>query len=221
MQVKGLAKLVAGTALVATLGLATEASALPKIIVGTGFGGIAGNGDSGTDAFGQPWTWGYTKGTDVLPAGLSAWGNPGLGDGELTGYAGSRPATAFYIVFLTSGDDSFINTTASPMPGGYDEETRMTVNGVAWTPVFKPAVDPLGVGFIAPAGSQLVPGEDYFINVIFTNGDLSGANAGFSAVFASTVPEVSTWALMLLGVGAVGGTLRNARRRHATESVGA
>jgi hypothetical protein len=221
MQVKDMVKLGAGVAILAALGLGTAARAGDTDIPGTGFDGIAGDGNSGTDAFGQPWAWSYTLGTDVLPAGLSAWGNPGLGAGELTGYAGSKPATDFFISFLTSADDTFINTTASPMPGGYDEETRMTVNGIAWTPEYEPAVDPLEVNFIAPAGDELVAGDSYFVNVIFTNGDLSGANAGFSAVFSSAVPEASTWALMLLGVAAVGGTLRNARRRLATESVGA
>jgi hypothetical protein len=221
MRANSLVKVLAGTALVAALGLATAAQAVDKDIPGTGFAGVAGDGNTGTDAFGQPWAWGFTTGCCSVPAGLSAWGNPGLGAGELSGYAGSVPATDFFISFLTSDTDTHILTTPSPMPGGYDEDTRMTVNGVAWTPVYDPAVDPLEVNFIAPKGSTLVAGDSYFVNVVFDTGNISGADSGFSAIFSSSVPEASTWAMMIFGIAGVGGALRSARRNQRTSYIGA
>jgi hypothetical protein len=221
MHVNNVVKFAAGTALVAVLGLTgVAAQAADVTIPGTGFAGIAGNGNTGTDAFGQPWAWSFTTGVGGVAPGLSAWGSPGLGAGEISGYDGSKPATDFAIAFLTSGTGTFINTAPSPGPGGYNEFTRMTVNGVAWTPVYSPGTDPLEVDFIAPAGSTLTNGEDYFVNVIFTTGDLSGANAGFSAVFSSSVPEASTWAMMIFGMAAAGGAMRSARRKYDTASLG-
>ncbi|HEY1926327.1 MAG TPA: PEPxxWA-CTERM sorting domain-containing protein [Caulobacteraceae bacterium] len=228
MRAIGLVKLLAGTALVATLGLATVAqAAVDKDIPGTGFAGIAGDGNSGTDAFGQPWNWGTTAGVGGVPAGLSSWGNPGLGDGEINGYNGSIPATDFFVSFLTSEEGTYIREDPSPMVGGYDEETRFTscnTSGggcVAWTPVYDPAVNPLEVNFIAPAGTELVKGDFYFVNVVFTTGNLTGGDAGFSAVFSSTVPEASTWAMMIFGIAGVGGALRSSRRNQRTSFIGA
>jgi PEP-CTERM motif len=221
MQVRIVAKLVAGTTLVAALGLAASAQAYD--IPGTGFSAFPGGGNSGTDAFGQPWSWGYTTGGYGVPAGLSVWGVPGLGDGEVDDYNGSVPATDFFVAFLTSATGTYINTTPSSGPGGYNEETRFTVCAptcVAWTPVYNPAVDPLEVDFYAPAGSSLVKGDEYFVNVVFTTGALSGTNAGFSAVY-SAIPEPASWAMMLLGVAGVGGALRSARRKHEMAALDA
>jgi hypothetical protein len=83
---------------------------------------------------------------------------------------------------------------------------------VEWTPVFSNPTDAHEVDFFAPAGSSLTYGEQYFVNVVMTNGLTSGANAGFSAVFTA-VPEPSTWAMMLVGIGGVGATMRMARRK--------
>jgi hypothetical protein len=220
MKINPLGKVVAGSALVATLGLAATAQATTFVdIPGTGFAGIAGNGNSGTDAFGQPWTWSKTLGGNGVAKGLSVWGLPGLGDGEVNHYEGSVPAADFFISFLTSTTGAFIDTKASALPTGYDEETRFTVCSttcVAWTPVYDPATNPLEVNFLAPAGSTLVKGDEYFVNAVFTNGKLSGKDAGFSAVFAAPAPEPAAWALMLIGIAGVGGAMRSARRKHAS-----
>jgi opacity protein-like surface antigen len=226
MQVKNVAKFAAGTALVAALGLAAAAHATDQPLPGTGFAGIAGNGNTGTDAFGQTWTWSKTTGVGGVAAGLSAWGLPGLGDGEVDGYNGSVPASDFFIAFLTSMTGTYINTAPSSGPGGYNEETRFTScnssggDCVAWTPVYDTPTNPLEVNFIAPAGTVLVKGDDYFVNVIFTTGALSGANAGFSAVYSANVPEPAAWAMMLLGIAGVGGAMRSARRKQGAAVVG-
>jgi hypothetical protein len=215
-------KLLAGAALVATLGLAAGANATSYVIVpGSGFDGVAGGPDSGTDGFGNPWNWNHTlgpAGTESPGAGFSAWGDPGLGDGEVL-YKGSTPADAFFISFVVDHTGATFNETPSPMTGGYDEWTRMTVNGVEWTPVFLDSDNE--VDFYAPAGVHVTPGEDYFVNVIFNEKNLSGANIGFSAVWANAVPEASTWAMMIVGIAGVGGALRTARRNQRTSFIGA
>ena len=82
--------------------------------------------------------------------------------------------------------------------------------------MYDPTVNPLEVNFEGPAGSTLVKGDEYFVNVVFTNGKLSGKDAGFSAVFAAPTPEPAAWALMLIGIAGIGGALRSARRKHAS-----
>jgi hypothetical protein len=176
-------------------------------IPGTGYAsfatGVPGTGDSGTDAFGNPWEWNLTLGpasSSSPGAGFSAWGTPGLGAGEVP-YGSSTPANDFEISFLTVVTGASILETPSPFAGGYNEFTRFDAGGVEWTPTY---VGGSQVIFTAPAGTWLTSGEDYFVNVVFTNGTLNGSNAGFSAVFTATVPEAPTWAMMLLGFAGLG-----------------
>jgi hypothetical protein len=211
-------KLAAGAALVAVLALAAPAYAYEDgVIPGTGYSafasGVKGKGDSGVDAFGNPWTWGTTLGgvTKGVPKGWSSWGTPGLGDGEAV-YKSSTPAVDFEITFLEPiGTPSAISKIKSPGPGGYNETTRFdacATTCVEWSDVF---VGPNQVDFFAPLGTELVKGEHYFVNVVFDNGKLSGVNSGFSAAFTGVVPEISTWAMMLFGIGTIGANLRHRR----------
>jgi hypothetical protein len=214
MQVRNIARLFAGTALL--VGLASSAAAADQIIPGTGYAGLAGNGNTGTDAWGQPWSWNHTIGSDpsVAPAGLSAWGTPGLGAGTVSHYGSHVAATDFEISFVTTLAD--LNQTASPFAGGYNETTRFDVCSptcVEWTPVFSNAGGAHEVDFFAPSGSSLHYGDAYFVNVVFSNGLPDGSNSGFSAVFTGNVPEPSTWAMMLVGLGGIGAAMRMARRR--------
>jgi PEP-CTERM motif len=194
-------------AVVVLIGIAGSAHAAGVVIPGTGYAGIAGNGPSGTDAWGNPWTWSTTTGCCGVAAGLAAWGNPGLGDGEST-YGSSTPATGFEISFVNPLAN--INETASTSAGGYNEFTRFTADGVAWTPHF---IGGNEVVFSAPVGDSLTAGEDFFVNVIFDESSsvVNGSTTGFTAVFTA-VPEPASWALMLLGAGMIGGGLRMNRR---------
>ena len=117
------------------------------------------------------------------------------------------PANDFEISFvLPLGTD--ILQTPSPFTGGYNEFTRFEVcsagSCTAWNPVFSNASGAHEVSFFAPAGTFLTAGESYFVNVVFNTGDVSGANAGFSAAFTSAVPEPTTWAMMILGFFSIG-----------------
>ncbi|MBV8684432.1 MAG: PEP-CTERM sorting domain-containing protein [Caulobacteraceae bacterium] len=200
--------------------LATAANAVTYVIVpGSGYDSVAtgktGKGNSGTDAFGNTWQWNKTvdaKGSISPGKGYSAWGTPGLGNGDAT-YEGSAPADAFFISFVVDHTGATFNKTASPFANGYNEFTRFSVcttTCVAWTPMFLSNSNE--VDFYAPAGDELKDGEKYFVNVVFNQKTLSGKNIGFSADFATAVPEPGSWALMILGAGAVGAAMRGRRR---------
>ena len=45
------------------------------------------------------------------------------------------------------------------------------------------------------------------------------SNTNITAIFQSGVPEPATWALMVLGIGGIGASLRTARRRQALAAV--
>ncbi|WP_294541781.1 hypothetical protein [uncultured Rhodoblastus sp.] len=191
--------LLASLALLAVVGAPAHAGT----IIFDSYSTAAGNPpvNSGTDAQGQPWSWGFSLG------GNSAWGAPGIGLGEntfntLTSYKANNFEISF-VYFSTTG----IDQTPSSGPGGYNDQTRFTsdVGGTltAWTPVFDGTKV---VGFHAPTGVFLSNGDTYFVNVVFNGGDLSGANAGYTAGFSYTtaVPEISTWAMMLAGFAGLG-----------------
>jgi hypothetical protein len=200
-------QLLAGAAMLALSAFPAYAT---DIITFDGFSSSAGQGNSGTDTQGSPWVWNKTS------LGYSAWGVPGLGEGEAvfnttTGYK----AEDFSVSFVHFGT-SIIDETPSPGPGGYNEYTRFTsyVGGVlyAWTPVYDGTKN---VTFTAPsAAAWLSNGDTFFVNIVFDEKTLSGSNTGFTAAF-SAIPEVSTWAMMLAGFGALGfvGIGRNKKAR--------
>ena len=180
------------------------------------YSSTAGAGNSGTDAFGNTWNGSTTYGAPYAGpgAGFSAWGSPGLGSGDAT--YGTAPAATQFTVRFAYDSSTAIDQTLSPFPGGYNEYTRFTDDstGVAWTPTYFGE----GVTFTAPTGDSLKAGDSYFANVVFTGSDLSGANAGFTASFGA-VPEPASWALMLAGVGLLGGALRGQRRADRKREV--
>jgi hypothetical protein len=61
--------------------------------------------------------------------------------------------------------------------------------------------------YIAPAT------KDYLLNFNFISGKTPAKDVLLDAVnLSSAVPETSTWAMMILGLGAVGGALRRRRQ---------
>ncbi|MBV8105662.1 MAG: hypothetical protein JO223_13750 [Hyphomicrobiales bacterium] len=195
------------------LGGSAQATTVP--IADTIFTGFGSN--TGTGAFGNPWHWSKTAGpksADSPGAGYSVWGTPGLGDGVVP-YDDATPASDFEVSFTPFPGPLAINFTPSPMPGGYDEWTRFSVcnsagkDCVAWTPT---EISPSSVEFFAPMGSMLTSGDHFFVNVVFDEKNLTGKNTLFLAYFTTSVPEVSTWAM--LGIGFAGiGVLGLSRRR--------
>ena len=93
---------IAGAVLATAIGLAsfTTAQAAPVVVAGSAFAGLAGGGNTGVDAYGNPWLWNSTSGSPgPTPAGRGAWGSPGLGAGTTDLYGGTA-ATDFHIAFV-------------------------------------------------------------------------------------------------------------------------
>jgi hypothetical protein len=189
-------------------GAATAYADVPEIFIdGSGYTGTAGDGNTGTDAFGNPWRWTKTTAGGFSPgAGFSVWGTPGLDFGNATydDKVTDVPANDFQISFVGFGLS--INQTLSPgTPADFTQYTRFeSWNGsefVAWTPVYDGTKT---VTFYAPAGVTLTNGSEYFVNVLLNQKTWSGENAGFTAGFSAAVPEASTWVMLGLGFAAVG-----------------
>ncbi len=210
-------KALVGAALASVMVAGTAANA--GIITQYGYDSIAPGPNSGKDAFNNPWTWNKTLGpkSKTSPGkGYSAWGTPGLGDGVVK-YEGSNPSDDFAVSF-----DYFVNAAidqaAATSGGGYQETTRLSVDGVLWIPTYN-GTD--SVVFDAPAGDWITKGETYFVNIVFDGKQgnlLNGKTAGFSATWSATVPEASTWAMLgigFAGIGLVGRTRRRKGSRYA------
>ncbi len=186
---------------IAALGMGLFANA-PAYAMLAPFGG----GATGTDPLGHAWTANNTS-------GISSWGEPGNGDGTI----GFNPATfsspdanphatEFDFIFL-KGVSGTINRFGS---SAFEDVTT----GAAWTPTY---VGSLGqeVDFKAPSGTQISPGDKFFVNVIFTGAvdprTFSFAGLWEDAAFTTSVPEPASMAIFgagLLGLAAFG------RRKH-------
>ena len=136
-------------------------------------------------------------------------------------YKSATPATDFGVVFFNPFDSLLaINETPTNSVQGFTEWTRFESysGGVytEWTPVY---ISPQQVDFFAPAGVELTWGEQYFVNVLFTQKTVSGAtNTGFVAAFSGNIPETSTWAMLgigFAGIGLLGMTKRRKAPRYA------
>jgi hypothetical protein len=165
---------------------------------------FTGTGPSGVDTYGHPWSWQLN-----LAGTASAWGSPGLGLATFT-WAGP-PTGDFYVDFDVLPAGVTIDQTAPSGPLGYEETTRfsnvsaMSGAGALWTITQVSADD---IHFVAPAGAALMPGNQFFYNIVFT-GLVDPTTVGFVASYSPAVPLPS--AFMLLGPGLLG--LVGLRRR--------
>lgn len=146
-----------------------------------------------------------------------AWGIPGLGFGTVpfnTGFQvfvdGFDYATSFSFVVLSGP------TIAPAGSGFFDTRLVNVATGVAWNVTFASTQQ---VHFTAPSfADRLVPGQQFFVNVVFNEPVVDRERFAFGALWdAPPIPEPETWALMIAGFGMVGFALR--RRARTTTSV--
>ncbi len=139
--------------------------------------------------------------------------------------ANSDPAGTPYLSVLGGGSATITFLTAvSGFQfdwGSIDDYNILTINSTGADPVIIP-----GLNFTNPAnGNQVSPGTNGLFTVYGTAGErfnsitLTSRTNSFEidnlATQNSAVPEPATWAMMIMGFGAVGGVLRSSRRRLA------
>ena len=156
---------------------------------------FVGIGAAGVDTYGNGWTWNNNG-----PGGASAWGIPGLLAGTLTW---TGPATSDFDIVFGTKETLMPAIDLTPTPGNSPFGSYLTTRfsnvtaGALWNMV---SVSPSEVQFFAPAGAQLVAGDTFFVNVVFT-GNIDPTKVGFVATY-SPVPLPP--ALLLFAPGIAG-----------------
>lgn len=76
------------------------------------------------------------------------------------------------------------------------------------------------ITYTAPVGEALLAGERFSTVTTFSNANTLPSGFAFTITWGgAAVPEPSTWALMISGVGLIGGSLRSRRRAGATAAA--
>lgn len=131
-------------------------------------------------------------------------GNQGIGVGTF------QDTFAFKVAFNGTGSGSISTSTSTLLSVTDLDITAAFVNGVAAT------ITVLGGGLIefASATGIALP-KDPYINTIVIEGISrgNGSYGGNATFIPNAVPEAGTWAMMLIGFGAIGGTMRYRQRR--------
>jgi hypothetical protein len=144
----------------------------------------------------------------TTPDGVN-WSFAGSYFGQGGGQFGSNPnGIGFYQsgndpTGVFSGNASGSACFATPTPGPYP------TSGVDLPPG---GCGTVSANLLSRFGNQFFTGNVYAMSV--EAGSSTGARNGFSSIVLS-VPEPTTWAMMLLGFGALGATMRMRRRKLA------
>ncbi len=134
-------------------------------------------------------------------------GSPGVFAGTVP-YGQTQSAIGFEITFA-AGAVITASTITTTNFGLLETTFWNTSSGDVWTPSL---IGPNSIEFLAPNPSAyLMTGQSYFVNVYFD----TPAPTSFSGSFITAVPEVSTWAMMILGFAGLG-FMTYRRRKSAT-----
>lgn len=163
---------------------------------------------------------------DILIPNNAAPPGPFTISGALSGTASLFSSTAW-----TSGQlDAYLGLSASPASpiGAYLPTTLTYQPGATGFYVFSANLGSTtllgtsGVGgagqdsYLLQLGQSVVPGS-YIVGFLDQGGRTDGATANSGAILVtnppSSVPEPSTWAMMLFGFGAAGVAMRRSRRK--------
>jgi hypothetical protein len=192
----------------AILGAIAFAISTPAFAVVTPFGGPA----TGVDPLGNAYA-----------ASGTHWGSPGYGAGTIAfnplhvSNSNGSYATSFSFTFL-KGVKGLIDQTPAASPFGFLPQTRFTnvTDGVAWLASF----DGNAVTFTAPTmAAKLDAGDLFFVNVAFT-GPVDKKKFSFAGLWddtkvASPAPEPASWAMIIVGFGALGSAMRRQKAKLA------
>lgn len=219
---------IAAVAAIATLGVATPVLSASLMTSSAGYTGPVLN----TGGLGEPY-YEFTAGPVSLPGGITYTAGVSSSVIGIGGYGlnnnGDSAATP---ILGTNSDSSFItlvfDTAVAMFGGGFNYATFDNRGTPGYDPVIMRAFDEndvliasFDVGALAPVST---PGglDQFRFRGIDGQGQLikkfefGGSFAILAAESTAVVPEPGTWALMILGFGAAGATLRSRRRAGVT-----
>jgi hypothetical protein len=151
-----------------------------------------GAGASGLDPYGHAWQF-----TDTP----LAWGIPGHGFGTISW---TGPTLSSFEITFNGGSD----ISSDLDPTSFDATRMWNGRTNTFFDVFV-SLDLHTAVFTAPAGSELMSGDLFFVNVVFEDTDRP---TSFTAQYnVAAVPEPGTWALLATGLVAVAGVARRRR----------
>jgi len=121
-------------------------------------------------------------------------------------WASSAQSLAFGTLFPTANEAALIAALASLQAGsGSDDDYGLLFDFAS------------NVAQFGPNGDAAFLFGDSFTAIAFSDGLIIGTGTSFTTAVANAVPEPASWAMMILGLGAVGVTAR--RRTLAVKSV--
>lgn len=163
-----------------------------------------GRGFSGTDPCSGN---GWVVNIDPFNPAQNAWGEPGLGLGAVL-WPPRWPTPAIELTIFFFGLPPGVTVNPLPVPTGpygYDDSTSFSnvSAGILWNRYLWPDF----ADFYSPSvGADLYPGQEYFVNVVFT-GPVDPTTFGFQA-FWTVTPEPATLVMFGTGLLGLGGVIR-------------